>query len=172
MTDGARVRLRPMTDVEFGTWRASAIESYAADVALASGVPLDLATERSQAEFEELLPDGLATQGSWVLKIVDGADGSDVGTLWIGPHPRRPGAAYVFDIEVDAAQRGRGLGRASMLAAEHLVGEAGITEIGLNVFGFNERARRLYDSLGYRVVATQMTKSVAAGESRRDGAAG
>ena len=53
-----------------------------------------------------------------------------------------------------------------MLAAEHLVGEAGITEIGLNVFGFNERARRLYDSLGYRVVATQMTKSVAASEPR------
>ena len=47
-----------------------------------------------------------------------------------------------------------------MIAVESLVKEAGETEIGLNVFGFNEAARRLYDSLGYRVVATVMTKTI------------
>lgn len=47
-----------------------------------------------------------------------------------------------------------------MIAVESLVKEAGETEIGLNVFGFNAPARRLYDSLGYRVVATVMTKTI------------
>ena len=47
-----------------------------------------------------------------------------------------------------------------MMAVESLVKEAGETEIGLTVFGFNEPARHLYDSLGYRVVATVMTKTI------------
>ncbi len=47
-----------------------------------------------------------------------------------------------------------------MIAVESLVKEAGVTEIMLNVFGFNEPARRLYASLGYRVVATTMTKTI------------
>jgi len=49
-----------------------------------------------------------------------------------------------------------------MVAAEDVVRRAGLSELGLNVFGFNEAARRLYDSLGYRVVATQMTKTLRA----------
>jgi RimJ/RimL family protein N-acetyltransferase len=48
-----------------------------------------------------------------------------------------------------------------MAAAEHLASEIGFTELSLNVFGFNERARRLYDSMDYRVVAVQMTKALA-----------
>ena len=55
---------------------------------------------------------------------------------------------------------GLGFGRAAMMAVESLVKEAGETEIGLTVFGFNEPARHLYDSLGYRVVATVMTKTI------------
>ncbi len=47
-----------------------------------------------------------------------------------------------------------------MIAIEGLVKEAGGTEIALNVFGFNEPARRLYDSLGYGVVRTVMAKTI------------
>jgi hypothetical protein len=35
-----------------------------------------------------------------------------------------------------------------------------VREIGLNVFGFNDGARRLYESLGYRVLTVQMTKTL------------
>ena len=151
-----------MIEAEYEAWRVRSIASYAEDIARASGVTPEAASARAANEFQELLPDGLASERSWVLTIVDDSTGSDVGNLWIGPHPRRAGAAYVFDIEVAEAQRGRGLGRAGMLAAEQLVAAAGISEIGLNVFGFNERARRLYESLGYRVVSMQMTKSLTA----------
>jgi len=36
--------------------------------------------------------------------------------------------------------------------------QRGATAIGLNVFGYNTGAKELYDSLGYRVTATQMKK--------------
>ena len=46
------------------------------------------------------------------------------------------------------------------LAAEGIVRDAGLPVLGLNVFGDTTTARRLYDSLGYRVDAQQMSKAV------------
>jgi ribosomal protein S18 acetylase RimI-like enzyme len=155
----ASVKVRRMTPTEFHDWRQNSITSYAEDIARATGRPIDAAMERAHKQFSELLPDGLDTADSWLLTVLDESD-RDVGRLWVGPHPERVGVAYVYDIEIHEPQRHRGFGRAAMVATEDLVREAGIGEIGLNVFGFNEAARRLYDSLGYRVVATQMTKTL------------
>jgi ribosomal protein S18 acetylase RimI-like enzyme len=47
-----------------------------------------------------------------------------------------------------------------MLAAEALLREEGKAAVDLNVFGFNTIARHLYESMGYEVVATQMTKKL------------
>jgi GNAT superfamily N-acetyltransferase len=62
---------------------------------------------------------------------------------------------------IEEEHRGKGYGRAAMLAAEQVVQAAGMTHIALNVFGFNTTARAMYDSLRYRVVSTQMTKPLA-----------
>jgi hypothetical protein len=64
--------------------------------------------------------------------------------------------AFLYDIELAPATRGRGLGRATMLAAEDAARELGADRIRLNVFGHNTAARRLYESLGYRPVVTML----------------
>ena len=66
--------------------------------------------------------------------------------------------AWVNDIEVDEACRGRGYGRQAMLLAEQAARNRGMTSIGLNVHGRNTIARALYDSLGYEVMSQQMKK--------------
>lgn len=153
------VTLAPMSPERYAEWRAASVQTYGEDIATATGLPEPAALERAATQFDQLLPAGLQSPDTWLLAVVD-ATGTDVGSLWIGPHPDRPGIAYIFDIEILEGHRGRGLGRATMLAAERLVRDAGTSAIGLNVFGFNEPARRLYESLGYRVVATQMTKTL------------
>ena len=149
--------LRSMSVAEFEAWRETSIESYANDVAQATGRDPALVVAQAADQFRELLPDGLDTQRTWIMRVLD-SGGSDVGFLWIGPHPDGADKAYVYDIAIDENQRGRGLGRATMIAAEGICRDAGVAEIGLSVFGFNNTARTLYDSLGYRVVATRMTK--------------
>lgn len=146
-----------MTDAEFDAWHQRAVESYAEQIARARGGPIEQARERARAADAQLLPDGRSTANHWLLMICDNG-GASVGTLWIGPHAERSDAAYIYAIDVDESRRGEGLGRAAMLAAEELVKAAGFQAIGLNVFGFNDVAQNLYTSLGYRVVATQMTK--------------
>jgi ribosomal protein S18 acetylase RimI-like enzyme len=114
---------------------------------------------RAAAQFEELLADGVATAGTWLFVVLDDA-GDSIGTLWLGVHPERRDAAFVYDLEINESARRRGYGRATMLAAEQVVRDAGMSEVGLNVFGFNEAARALYESIGYGVVATQMAKKL------------
>ena len=50
-----------------------------------------------------------------------------------------------------SAQRGRGYGRALMEAADREAQRRGAQSIGLNVFGRNDVARRMYESSGYQV---------------------
>jgi ribosomal protein S18 acetylase RimI-like enzyme len=163
----ASVKVRRMKPTEFHEWRQNSIMSYAEDIAKATGRPIEAALERARKQFSGLLPDGLDTEGTWLLTVLDEFDG-DIGRLWVGLHPERVGVAYVYDFEIHEPQRHRGFGRAAMAATENLVREAGIGEIGLNVFGFNEAARRLYDSLDYRVVATQMTKTLDTGKTTQE----
>ena len=154
------VSLRQMTEDEFADWRPRSIESFASDLAQAMNRPLDAARLRAQAQFdEEWLSSGIKTPGTWLMQILN-EDSVRVGTLWIGPHPQRQGAAFVYDIEIQETARRHGYGRAAMLAAEVLVRSAGINELSLSVFGFNDAAKRLYDSIGYRVLTMQMTKSI------------
>ena len=153
------VTLRPMSTEQFEQWQGRSICSYADDLAKATGWPLEVSLNKARKQFAELLPSGMDTDRTWVRLIVDEA-GVEVGALWVGPNPERAGVAFVYDIEIMQERRGLGFGRAAMIAVQSLVKEAGETEIGLNVFGFNEPARRLYDSLGYRVVATVMTKTI------------
>jgi ribosomal protein S18 acetylase RimI-like enzyme len=47
-----------------------------------------------------------------------------------------------------------------MEAAEQQAREFGCTTLGLNVFGGNEVAIKLYESLGYRTTSHQMSKQL------------
>ena len=150
-------RLRPMTASEYDAWEQAAIAEYAVELAESGGVDAATAAVSAWEQHRDLLPDGEATVGMVLRHVLDD-HGEAVGVLWLGPHPRRAGAGFVYDVEIDEARRGGGLGRRAMLAAEALALEQGWDALGLNVFGPNARARRLYDSLGYGVVSTTMLK--------------
>jgi ribosomal protein S18 acetylase RimI-like enzyme len=160
-TSSGRVHptLVPMSADEFTAWQEASIRSFAQDLAQSTGRPLGAALQQAGQQFAELLPDGLDTERVHLLRVVDETEGV-VGTLWTGPQPGRAGAAHVYDIEIKPEYRGRGFGRAAMLAAEVVALVDGATVLGLNVFGFNETALRLYKSLGYSVVATQMSNTL------------
>jgi ribosomal protein S18 acetylase RimI-like enzyme len=68
-------------------------------------------------------------------------------------HPdQRPARKHVAELGITVApsHRGRGLGRRLMLEMEAWARANGIEKMCLGVFADNERARRLYRSLGYQ----------------------
>lgn len=90
-----------------------------------------------------------------------------IGHVWVTLQRQHGsgGGAWIYDIEVEPEQRGKGFGRALLMAAEEETARHGISKIGLNVFGSNMIARSLYESAGYEVSSTQMTKKLPLGTS-------
>jgi ribosomal protein S18 acetylase RimI-like enzyme len=134
---------RPMTQAEFEAWHAYESEQYAQEW-IARGVPEAAARAKARTDHETLLPRGLETEGMFFSVLEH--EGTRVGTLWLSV---QNGRAFVFDVETDAAHRGRGHGRTLMLLAERQAIGAGRSVLGLNVFADNTPAERLYESLGY-----------------------
>ncbi len=155
------VRLRPMREDEYEAFYADGVERYANDIVENGGFEREYARTKSIEDFAQILPDGLASSNQHVLVVEDDA-GQSVGSLWWAIRTNQVDAdyAFVYNVVIDEAERGRGLGRAAMLALEDDVRSAGLDRIELNVFGGNEVARGLYRSLGFAESAVYMGKNV------------
>lgn len=157
MTDA--LQLRPMRADEFGAFERRVTDEFANDLSEHGDTPIETARARSVAAMRDALPDGQSTPGHWIHVLQ--LDGEDVGVLWLAERTiddRR--VIFIYDVEIDAAYRGRGLGRAAMLLAEREALARGIRRIELNVFGGNTVARKLYTSLGYVERAVLMAKDL------------
>ncbi|MHB9849836.1 GNAT family N-acetyltransferase [Streptomyces krungchingensis] len=145
---------RPMTAAEYEVRDRERREAYAQDW-IRRGMPAGEAYAKAHRDHDLLLPQGTATDGMR-LSVLE-HDGVPVGNLWLG---RRAGKAFVYDVEVDEARRGRGHGRTLMLLAEAQAVAAGDRRIALNVFAGNAPAERLYASLGYGTTTHHLYKSL------------
>lgn len=150
------VTLRAMTEAEYAQMRAVLDDDYAHDIARAMDMTLEDARAAAGKQLADLLKDGLATEGHSLWKIVSEQDGA-VGDLWLFVDPRKR-RAFIYNIAIDEAQRGKGYGKAAMLALEPAVRPLGADHIDLNVFGDNTTAIRLYEGLGYQPTAISMRK--------------
>jgi ribosomal protein S18 acetylase RimI-like enzyme len=154
------VRLRPLRADEYDAFFRAATDGYAEGIEIHGDTSAVAAREKAVADMAQALPDGLATPGHAIFAIEKG--GARVGQLWIAErevHGRR--VLFIYDVEIDAAYRGTGLGRAAMLLAEEEARARGLDRIELNVFGGNAVARGLYRSLGYGERAVLMAKNLA-----------
>ena len=152
----SNVQLVPMSVERFVTWRAYSIAGYAEENVRSGRWTQDEALTRSEADFKQLLPDGVDTAGHWLWSVVDSA-GDEVGVLWVATD-RRPGYAFIYDIEMNPDRRGQGYGTATLLSLDEWCRARGITTIGLHVFGHNRGAWELYKRMGYVETSVQMEK--------------
>lgn len=64
----------------------------------------------------------------------------------------------VLNLGVDEKYRGRGIGTALLISAEKYVHDRGGEALDLSVFVFNEKAIKLYECLGYKIIDVSMRK--------------
>jgi ribosomal protein S18 acetylase RimI-like enzyme len=149
----ASLRFVAMSDTEYETWARAETLGYAAEHVRTGQWSKEEATARATAEFRTLLPKGLETPGQYLYVLEDPSTQDRVGFVWFqagaGPRPDEPPRAYVYDIVVQPAFRGRGYGEAAMRLVEESAKKLGFHTLGLHVFGHNTVARSLYEKLGY-----------------------
>ena len=149
----ASVTFRPMREDEFDGWSENHARGYAEGMTDFADLSREDAEAKATRDVAAVFPRGLATEGIrlWVVE----AEGRSIGTVFLGV---RDGGAWLYDITIDEAERGRGYGRAAMLALEDEVRRLGYDALSLNVWGGNEVARNLYRSLGFAEVSVGMKK--------------
>lgn len=149
------VRLEPVSPPEYAQFIAEQIEEFANQKVRAGHWRLEDAPELSRHVVEGFLrPDG-PVPGHRVWKALD-ESGRRVAWIWTGPPPvgkfAVPEKRWLYQITVERAVRRSGYGRAVLAATEAVLAREGVKELYLNVFRWNEVARRLYDSSGYVVI--------------------
>jgi ribosomal protein S18 acetylase RimI-like enzyme len=159
------VDLRPLTTDECDAWIPRAIADYAAHHAAAGSRPADTSLETRPQGVRGTAARGTPDRPAPSARRRERR--ARVGMLWLRV-PTNGDAAFVFDVEVETQMRGRGYGRAIMLAAESYARDLGAAVLRLHVFGSNTVARSLYESLGYETTNVNMTKSLIATDA--DGA--
>jgi ribosomal protein S18 acetylase RimI-like enzyme len=152
------VSLAPFDPDRLAGWLDDEDSAYVDD-RVAAGDDRGTAERIAAQQRDRLFPGGRPAPDQHVFAIVD--DSRPVGTLWIGTvFDGPPEHWWVWSIEVDEGHRGRGVGSAAMRLAEVEARQRGATQIGLNVFGHNTGARRLYRRLGYDETSIQMRKAL------------
>jgi ribosomal protein S18 acetylase RimI-like enzyme len=155
----SEVTLRPLRDDEFDAHLATTMEWYARDLVEHAGFDAESAARKSREDNERLFSAGLGASQVHVRVIEVG--GARAGVLMWAPQERYGRRfAWLYQIEVDPALRGRGIGRRAMELLEEEVRARGLARLELNVFGGNQVARRLYGTLGFDEVAVTMGKGV------------
>jgi len=152
------ITLDPMTNEEFKAWVEPTIRDYAAQHVASGNWPAEDALELARTETRTLLPDGARTKDHYLYTARDAATGEHAGVLWINIRAKAGKVeAFIYDIVINEDRRGRGYGRATMLACVERARELGAQSIGLHVFGDNTVARGLYRSLGFVETNVQMS---------------
>ena len=152
------ITLRPMSESEYQRLRETIFEDYARETANVSSLSIEEGRKAAARQFEQLLPDGIASKGHHFWRIVND-NGNAVGDLWMLVESEKA-RAFIYFVGIDEEYRGQGYSRAAMLALETTVKPLGAQHIDLNVFGDNTVAVRLYESLGYKPTAMNMRKEL------------
>ena len=145
-----------MTDTELVEFLRRLRTSFIADLIESSFGEQDAAA-LADARLTAAFPSGHTAPDHHVCCVMH--DDCEVGHVWFGPDPWSTEAGWwLWELEIDDANRGRGIGTRVIALVEAEVSRLGGTAVGLSVFDHNPAARRLYDRLGYRAVSTSMRK--------------
>lgn len=155
------VTLTPMTEAEYQAYLPRTIQDYADENVRAGYWTKEESLEKSQAVFNQLLPQGEKTPDQHLYTIRDAESGNSIGIIWINLQSKRnPPSAFIYDIAIDEDQRGKGFGTATMLAIESEARRLGAHSIALHVFGHNQTAFSLYQKVGYAITSYNMRKEL------------
>jgi len=155
------IKLVPMDESEFQTYLADAMRDYAEDKVKAGNWHPAEALQKSTAEYQQLLPAGLASKNQYLFSIVAPEIETTIGMIWFAVDETRPQpVAFIYDFLIFEEFRRRGYGTQALLAVEEKVMALALDTISLHVFGHNRGARALYEKVGYEITNLNMAKKL------------
>jgi len=155
------IELRKMNAQEFSDYMKSAVDKYAEEKQKGEGVSPEEARKVAEQSYEKLLPQGLTTQDQFLFSVIEKTTQEPIGILWLAKklNGEKP-YAFIYDIELNEENRGKGLGKILIGLAENEVRKLGCDSTGLHVFGHNTAAIALYEKSGFYTTNRMMRKDL------------
>jgi ribosomal protein S18 acetylase RimI-like enzyme len=118
-------------------------------------------TRHTESGYASFLGSQLGREDAVVLVAAEG--GTVIGYTYAGVEGRdwmslRGPAGVMYDIVVDPAHRGRGVGRALLEATVAALRSRGSPQVVLSTADRNAAAQRLFESAGFRRTMIEMTR--------------
>jgi len=145
-----------MTQPEFEAFLERSIPEYAAEHVRAGNWLESESLEKSRKKFDELLPQGLNSADNLLYTLYD--DDQAVGMIWMKIKTQPAKNGFIYDVFIEERFRGQGHGKSLMLLLEEKAREMELKSLGLHVFGSNQVARKLYETIGYETTDVMMSK--------------
>ncbi|TWT08092.1 GNAT family N-acetyltransferase [Planococcus sp. CPCC 101016] len=154
-----KTKLQQMTEEEFDQYLAYFIPDYAKDLSENFVIPLEKAMKESKDLMEQLLPNKQKSAGQLVYNIYSIDEDKTIGVIWYSIQTES-NKAYIYHILIKEEFRKKGFATFVLQELEETMKNTGITSMGLNVFGKNPLAYKLYEKLGYQTQSTTMGKRI------------
>lgn len=155
------ITLRPMHENEYPGYLEYFIPDYAQEIASNYALSADDSLARAKQEIAADLPEGVNTPGHLLLCLVEQRDNASrhIGYLWYKPDAVMR-SVFIYDFHIFNAYQGQGLGKQALRAFEQEMLNKDFEQIRLRVAGDNERARHVYEAIGFGVTGINMSKTL------------
>jgi len=160
------IEFKRMTEDSYRNFVASGVADFAEENVKSGEWDVADAQEKAQKELADLLPNGLETLNHFLFDLVDPSKGERVGVLWFalrGPQERR--SVFIYDVRIDPHFQRQGYATQAFEVLKEKVRALGAKSVHLHVFGHNQGARALYESLGFVTTHLMMELDVTSGQS-------
>ena len=152
------MNIRAMNSEEFNFLKNNdARTDYIEGMMKTQNISYEVAKERADKQFNELLPDGLETSGHEFFSIL--YENKFAGYTWFKiDNDERVGSCWLYDIYVKENFRRQGIATKLFDHMENYLKEKNIKQLSFHVFAHNQNAIELYKKRNYEVTNLVMRK--------------
>ena len=150
------ITLRPMKAEEFPDYKSYFVIDYAHEIMSNYGYSAEKSHAIAAKELVEDLPQTIDTPDH-VLLCIEQPEAGTIGYLWYKLLDDGE-SVFILDFMLFENYRGKGYGKATLIALEEKLSQSGVEQIKLRVAADNHRAKGLYERLGFNVTGYNMIK--------------
>jgi len=150
------ISLKPMKAEEFSDYKSYFVVDYAHEIMSNYGYSAEKSHAIAAKELVEDLPQTIDTPDN-VLLCIEKTGADTIGYLWYKLLDAGE-SVFILDFMLFEDFRGKGFGKATLIALEEKLSQSGVEQIKLRVAFDNHRAKGLYERLGFSVTGYNMIK--------------
>jgi len=141
---------------EFSNYKSYFVVDYAHEIMSNYGYSAEKSHAIAAKELVEDLPQTIDTPDN-VLLCIEETGVDTIGYLWYKLLDEGE-SVFILDFMLFEDYRGKGYGKATLIALEENLSQSGVEQIKLRVAFDNHRAKGLYERLGFSVTGYNMIK--------------